>query len=145
MNGKILIADSNRSEVRVLAKMLAAEGHEVLEAADGSEAVSAVRQHRPDLLLLNTSFPPDVGHGGGAFCDGFLVIEWLKRTDEDGGLSFIMITEDDAAGLAARARASGARGLFQKPLDYEALLGLTRQIFAGTTAEPDEAVPDQSQ
>jgi two-component system chemotaxis response regulator CheY len=125
---KILIADDRRSEAQTLANWLAAAGHEVLQAADGAETVSAVRQNEPDLVLLNTNFPPDVSHGGGALTDGFLIIEWLKRMEEGARVRIILMTEDDAAKLQERAKAAGAIGLFQKPVNQEALLGLIQRI-----------------
>ena len=88
-----------------------------------------MRVHRIDLMLLNTALPPDVGHGGGAAWDGFTILDWLRRLETAQGVRVVMITADDAAKHAARARAAGAIGLFQKPLAYEALLGLIHETL----------------
>ena len=130
MNGKtILIVDSNTADAEALSAKLLGEGYEVLAANDGAEAVGTVRTRKIDLMLLNTTFPPDVAHGGGVMQDGFTILDWLRRLEEAQGLRTIMITADDASQHAARARASGAIGLFQEPINCDALLGLIRQTL----------------
>lgn len=125
--GRILIADSNTSDRQKLSKMLVNEGYEVVQAEDGAAAVNAIHSYQPDLVLLDTTFPPDVAHGGGAFTDGFLVIDWLKRMHE--AIRIILITTEDATKLLDKAKASGALGLFQKPIDLNALLSVLQRIL----------------
>jgi len=78
----ILIVDDDRVVQQALALKLKASGYDVLEAEDGAAAVSTVRRQKPDLILLDISFPPDVAHGGGVPWDGFLILNWLRRLDE---------------------------------------------------------------
>src|SRR5215831_18402630 len=122
-NGKILISESNRRDLEELTRVLVHEGYEVLQAHDGAETISTARCHQPNVILLNTNFPPDVSHGGGALTDGFLIISWLRRMEEVAGVRIILMTDENAEPLQARARAAGAVGLFQKPINQEALLG----------------------
>ena len=141
-NGKILIADSKRHDLEELTRILVNDGYEVLQAHDGAETVSTARCHQPDLILLNTNFPPDVGHGGGALTDGFLIIQWLKRMEEAAGIRVILICDDNAEPLQARARAAGAVGLFQKPINPDTLLGvLGRLLGGGAPQEQAEEAP----
>ena len=135
-NGKILIADPSRHDLESLTRTLVTAGYEVLQAADGAETVSAARCHQPDVILLNTNFPPDVSHGGGAFTDGFLIIAWLKRMEEAAGVRIILITDENAEGLQTRARTAGAVGLFQKPINHETLLGVLERLLGGVTHQP---------
>src|SRR5438552_130966 len=79
---KILVVDDSAIIRKTLSMKLKASGYEVLTAEDGSVAVSTARRERPDLILLDISFPPDVAHGGGVPWDGFLIMGWLKRMDE---------------------------------------------------------------
>lgn len=58
---RILIAD-DASEIRRLLRMvLALEGHEVVEAADGDEALALVRAHRPCVAILDVQMPGQSG------------------------------------------------------------------------------------
>lgn len=134
---RILIADGNTHDRQRLSSWLLAEGYDVLVAEDGAETVNTVRSHQPDLVLLNTNFPPDVSHGGGAFGDGFLVIDWLKRFQEAEAVRFLLITDEDAAKLQGKARASGAQGLFQKPINPETLLTVIQRILGDVPLQPE--------
>ncbi len=63
MNGTILVASESEAVLAVLRRQLAADGHTVVEAADGEEAIIACREHRPDVVLLDVEMPVLDGHG----------------------------------------------------------------------------------
>ena len=50
---KILVVDDDPDFVLVSRMILEAEGYEVIEAANGSEALETMRRQRPDLILLD--------------------------------------------------------------------------------------------
>jgi len=128
MHGKkILIVDDSRVDVRMLSLKLTANGYAVRHAEEGSSAVAIARSERPDLILLDISFPPDVAHGGGVPWDGFLILSWLQRLDEAKGIPVIFISGSDRAGTAARALKAGAVRYFQKPIDTKELLAAIEQ------------------
>lgn len=129
MKHKILIVDDSPVILKTLSMKLTANGYEVVTAEDGGSAVSLVRNERPDLVLLDISFPPDVGHGGGIPWDGFLILEWLRRLDEGKSIPFIIITGGDPAQYRHRALAAGAVSFFQKPINHEELLATIRQVL----------------
>ena len=54
---RILVVDDNASNIKVLQVRLAAEGYDVVTAADGEEALAAAREQLPDLLLLDIMMP----------------------------------------------------------------------------------------
>src|SRR5438105_2044489 len=65
-NGKkVLVVDDNKVILKTLSLKLSANGYAIVTAEDGAAAVRAVRSEKPDLILLDVSFPPDVAHGGG--------------------------------------------------------------------------------
>jgi two-component system KDP operon response regulator KdpE len=129
MKHKILIVDDSPVILKTLSMKLTANGYEVVTAEDGGSAVSLVRNERPDLVLLDVSFPPDVGHGGGIPWDGFLILEWLRRLDEAKTLPFIIITGGDPAQYKDRALAAGAVSFFKKPINHDELLATIRQVL----------------
>jgi len=138
MSGKrILIGDGNARDRLTLSKLLASADYEVLVAEDGSQIVNTARSRQPDLVILNTSFPPDVAHGGGAFDDGFHVINWLTRLKETEATRFLLITDEDAAKLQDKARATRAKGLCQKPINPETLLKVVQQILGDAPPPPE--------
>jgi two-component system, cell cycle response regulator len=132
---KILVVDDSLLILRLMSIKLTANGYDVVTAEDGGTAVSTVRKEKPDLILLDLSFPPDVGHGGGVAWDGFLIMEWLQRLEEARNIPIIVITGGDPAKFKDRALAAGAVSFFHKPIENDALLTVIRQTLGENTAE----------
>jgi CheY-like chemotaxis protein len=129
MSKKILIVDDNRVMLRAFSMKLSACGYEVLTAEDGAAAVSLTRQQRPDLILLDISFPPDVAHGGGVSWDGFLIMTWLKRMEEAQGIPIFVITALEDEKTKMKAKAAGAARFFQKPVTPDDLLPAIQEVL----------------
>jgi two-component system, cell cycle response regulator len=132
---KILVVDDSLLILRLMSIKLTANGYDVVTAEDGGTAVSTVRKEKPDLILLDLSFPPDVGHGGGVAWDGFLIMEWLQRIEEAKNIPIIVITGGDPAKFKDRALAAGAVSFFHKPIENDALLTVIRQTLGENTGE----------
>src|ERR1051325_37027 len=126
---KILIVDDNQVELLALSVKLKARGYDTLLAEDGAAAVSQARREKPDLILLDISFPPDVAHGGGVSWDGFLIMAWLKRMEETKNIPVFIITGSTDETHKTRSRAAGAVGFFQKPINNDELLAAIRRTF----------------
>src|SRR5689334_18450642 len=92
---KILIVDDSAIILKAFSNKLLACGYDVLTAQDGGTAVNLARHEKPDLIILDINFPPDVGHGGGVAWDGFLIISWLRRMEEAKDTPVIIITGAD--------------------------------------------------
>src|SRR5437660_7043194 len=107
---KIVLVDDDKVFAKAMSMKLRAEGYEVVIAEDGGGAVSAMRQGKPDLILLDILFPPDVGHGGGVSWDGFLIMDWLGRMAGIGDTPVIFMTAADPEPYVERARKVGAAG-----------------------------------
>lgn len=123
---KILIVDDSLLVLRALSMKVKAAGYEVLLAEDGAAAVSTARRERPDLILLDILFPPDVAHGGGIPWDGFLIMDWVRRMDGGKDIPIIVMTSGDPAKLKERSLAAGALAFFQKPINNDELLATIR-------------------
>ncbi|OKY53849.1 response regulator transcription factor [Megasphaera cerevisiae] len=62
---KILIADDEQLMRQLVVDFLKPEGYEILEAADGKEALDMYKEHHPDLVLLDVMMP---GYDGWTVC-----------------------------------------------------------------------------
>jgi adenylate cyclase len=117
---RILIVDDNEVNRDIIVTRLEAHGYETLQAADGLEALAAVTQHRPDLVLLDVMMPN---------IDG---IEVCKRLKSDAELSFLPVilvtakveSKDVVAGLDA-----GADEYLTKPVDQAALVARVKSVL----------------
>jgi CheY-like chemotaxis protein len=131
MHGKkILIVDDSQVDLRMLSLKLNANGYEVLRAEDGASAVSTARREKPDLILLDISFPPDVAHGGGVPWDGFLILNWLRRLEEAKDIPVIFISGKERSKTESRALQAGAVRYFQKPVNCDDLLTTIQKELA---------------
>ena len=69
---RILVADDHDDARRVFGAILRGARHEVIEAADGLEAVALFEQHHPDVALIDIFMPGR---------DGVEVIQALRAAD----------------------------------------------------------------
>lgn len=141
---KILLVDDNLVILKTVSMKLTTAGYDVVTAEDGGAAVSAVRREKPDLILLDISFPPDVAHGGGVPWDGFLIMAWLRRMEEGRNVPVIVITGGDPLKYKDRALAAGALSFFHKPINNDELLAVIAQTLANSANETElsgSAVP----
>jgi two-component system OmpR family response regulator len=120
---KILVVDDNEIILKTISLRLQGAGYQVITALDGSEAVSAARKETPDLILLDVSFPPDVG---GVEWDGFRIMEWFRRMENVKKTPVIVITGGQDVKDKERAVSGGAVAFFNKPLDHDDLLKVIR-------------------
>lgn len=120
---KILVVDDNEIILKTISLRLQGAGYDVVTALDGSEAVSAARKEAPDLVLLDISFPPDVG---GVEWDGFRIMEWFRRMENVKKTPVIVITGGEDAKNKERAISGGAVAFFHKPVDHDDLLKVVR-------------------
>ncbi len=117
-NRKILVVDDNPVVLKAFELKLKSHGFHVMCATDGSAAVSMARQERPDLIVLDIHFPPQVGSTGLQW-NGFNIMQWMQRFNEAANIPVIIITSDEAAKFKDKAVSAGAMACFQKPIDHE--------------------------
>jgi CheY-like chemotaxis protein len=130
---KILVVDDNEIVIKTITLKLQGAGYQVVAAMDGSEAVALARKERPDLILLDISFPADVG---GVPWDGFRIMEWFHRLDAAKKIPVIVITGSEEPKAKERATAAGAVAFFQKPLEHDYLLKVVRATLGESLPKP---------
>jgi two-component system alkaline phosphatase synthesis response regulator PhoP len=81
---KILVADHSSTVRRLVSTRLKADGHDVVEAEDGEQAVSAAAGDRPDLIVLDKMMPK---------LDGFEVVRRLRENEATARIPIIMLTD----------------------------------------------------
>jgi two-component system KDP operon response regulator KdpE len=128
---KILVVEDNPVIQRTLSLALKNKGYQVFIASDISPALSTVRQEKPDLILLDLSFPFNPADVGGPLQDGFFVIEWLRRAPGAEKIPIIIISGTDPVKYKDQISAAGIVACFQKPLNHDELLAIIQSTLAG--------------
>jgi CheY-like chemotaxis protein len=127
---KILVVDDNEVVIKTISLKLQGAGYHVVTAMDGSAAVAAARKESPDLILLDISFPPDVGS---VQWDGFRIMEWFHRLELARKIPIIVITGSEDPKARERATTSGAVAFFNKPIEHDSLLKVIRATLGDAT------------
>ena len=110
MKGRVLVADDEKNMRWVLAQALEAEDFEVVQAADGREALAAAADTEPDLMILDHRMPKPDG------------MEVLRRLRAGGNkVPIIMLTAHGDVEQAVEAMKAGATEYLTKPFDLEEL------------------------
>ncbi|WP_447040862.1 response regulator [Streptomyces sp. DSM 118878] len=91
------------------------------EASDGSEAVTAVAKHRPDVVLMDVRMPG---------MDGLTALKELRRSPN--APSVIMLTTFDLDDYVHTALRSGAAGFLLKDTSPRDLAGAVRTVAEGS-------------
>lgn len=130
---KILVIDDNEIILKTTSMKLQSAGYQVFTALDGAEGVAAVRREKPDLVLLDISFPPDVS---GMSWDGFRIMDWLHRVDESQKIPIIVISGLAEEKNKERATTSGAVAFFPKPVNYDEMIKVIRATLSVDAEKP---------
>jgi DNA-binding NtrC family response regulator len=105
----ILVADDYADVRRALALLLRGAGYEVVTAASPAEALSALRQSPPNLVLLDLNYQRDTTSGG----EGLQLLRAIREQHRD--LPVVVLTGWATVSLAVAAMQLGAQDFLEKP------------------------------
>ena len=117
---RILIVDDTPANLHILQVRLAANGYDIVTAADGEAALAAVKDTQPDLILLDVMMPR---------MDGFEVCRRLRADPAVPFIPVIMVTaKTDPRDVVAGLEAGGDEYLI-KPVDQAALVARVKSML----------------
>jgi len=116
----ILIVDDQADNRDMLSALLAQEVYRTVAAASGMEAMDAIANHCPHLILLDVSMPD---------MDGFAVASLLKADPKTAGIPIIMVTAHAGRGARVVGLNAGAEDYLTKPVDAPELLLKVRNLL----------------
>ena len=113
MTQRILIADDEPNILISLEYLMKRAGYEVSLARDGEEALAAIAQQRPALVLLDLMMPK---------MSGLEVCQALRANDALKGTLVLMLTAKGRETDVAKGLGSGADAYMTKPFSTQELL-----------------------
>jgi two-component system phosphate regulon response regulator PhoB len=128
MSARILIVEDHPTMREAMRLVLEGEGFDIDEASDGDQALVAVQEERPDLVLLDMSIPG---------VSGPEVLAAVKNDPATSEVRVIVVTATGEEGRAA-AMAGGADHYFTKPFSPIALLQAVEEVLGPEDAAPAE-------
>ena len=119
----VLIVEDQSDLRRLYAQQLTISGFDVIEAADGAEAVTWTSLHHPDVVLMDLSLP---------VLDGWEATRRLKSDEKTAHIPVVALTAHDGAGDLQQATAAGCDWFVPKPCPPDALIAEVRRVLAGS-------------
>jgi CheY-like chemotaxis protein len=118
---KILVVDDDVSIAELLTQSLSEEGYDVYKSVQSLRVYDAVREHQPDLILLDLMMP---------YLEGEDELQLMKLSPETARIPVIVVTAKAEADLRkeeANLRQLGVVHIVSKPFDLHSLVQLVKQ------------------
>lgn len=134
---KVLVVDDVAANRALIVALLNYCGHEVIEAADGAEALACVRSERPALVISDILMPT---------MDGFEFVRQLRDDTAIAGTEVIFYTahyhHHEACNLA---RACGVSRVLVKPCEPDEILRCINEVLTSSQTQSTSPVASQFQ
>lgn len=116
---KILVVDDSASQRMIVAALLGQQGHTVIMACDGEEAVKKARSELPDLIIMDIVMPG---------LNGFQATRAITNDQATWHIPVILLTSKDMDSDRIWALRQGATAFMNKPLDHAKLIELVNTL-----------------
>ena len=120
MTKRILVVEDEEDNRQILRDLLATSGYEMVEAEDGEQALAAVDQHRPDLILMDIQLP---------IMDGYEATRRIRANPANKRIPIIAVTSYALSGNESMALAAGCDAYVPKPYSPRELLAKIREFL----------------
>ncbi|MGH7907993.1 MAG: ATP-binding protein, partial [Candidatus Binataceae bacterium] len=120
-NARIMLVEDSDDSREALALMLEEEGAAVITASSAAEALSLMRNGRPDLLLSDLSMPDE---------DGYTLLGKIRARGDGESIPAIALTGYAGAEDRERALSAGFQAHLPKPVDFDTLIQTIRRLLS---------------
>jgi two-component system, chemotaxis family, chemotaxis protein CheY len=117
---RVLVADADADTRLLYRESLRLAGCDVVDAADGRDALVKALSHRPTLVITETRLP---------ILDGYALCQVLRRDSATRGVPILVVTAETRPNELNRAREAGADGLLIKPVSPDAVLNEIQRLL----------------
>jgi CheY-like chemotaxis protein len=125
----VLIVEDNPTNLKLASEVLENAGFRVIRAVDSEQAQLALRQERPDLILMDIALPG---------MDGLALTRLLRADPAFGTIPIVALTAFAMKGDDQKALEAGCSGYITKPIQVRELAGQVRS-FLLSTVQPRKA------
>ena len=125
MSKKVLIVDDEPNIVLSVEFLMQREGHEVVTASDGQEAIDLLDEVRPDLMILDVMMPRK---------NGFEVCEEVRAESEYSRMPILMLTAKGREAEMKKGISLGADAYITKPFSTHDLVAKVNELLSRDVA-----------
>ncbi len=122
---KILVVDDSALVRFKCTQLLSENGYQVIEAANGAEAVQKYREHQPDVVLLDIIMPE---------MHGIKTLQEIKKIDPVARVA--MLTAMGQVKVVRNALEKGASDFVLKPFRKSRVLDTVKRLLGNTILDP---------
>jgi len=126
---RVLIVDDIPEQRDIHATLLRFSGYEVLEAENGEEALRMVREHLPDMVIMDVMLP---------VLDGWAATERLKADPATNSLPVLILTARALKHEQERSQSAGADAYLAKPCNPSDVLRAVERLLQPRPASTAE-------
>ncbi len=100
---------------------LRAAGHEVIQAADGMDALGQLKSRGVDLVITDVHMPR---------MDGIELTRQLRTLDRHKSTPILLLTTESDPAMKSKGKQAGATGWLVKPFQQDQLLAVVEKVFS---------------
>jgi two-component system, chemotaxis family, chemotaxis protein CheY len=127
MSKRILAVDDSPSMRHMVSVTLRGAGYEVVEAADGDEALEYARGHSVDLVLADVNMPR---------MNGITLVAHLRTLPDYRLTPLLLLTTESSQQSKQLGKQAGATGWMIKPFHPDQLLATLDRVLSGSAKMP---------
>ena len=130
MSNLILAVDDSASMRQMVSYTLRSAGYEVVEAADGLEALEYARDNAVDLVLTDVNMPR---------MDGITLVSELRGLETYRLTPLLLLTTESSPERKQQGKQAGATGWMVKPFNPDQLLATLERVLGSRAATRAQA------
>ncbi|MCR4292659.1 MAG: response regulator [Candidatus Kuenenia sp.] len=111
-NKNVMVVEDNEKNRKLIRVVLKAKGYNVIEATTGEEALSLLKEQRPDIILMDIQLPG---------IDGLTLIRQIKADVDKKDIPIIAVTAHAMKGDEQKILDTGCDAYMSKPIDTREL------------------------
>ena len=118
---KILVVDDQKEVRELIEVTLRSDGHEIIQAKNGKDAVKISKTQKPDVIIMDIMMPGDL--------DGLEATRLVKQNPDTKHIKIIMLTAKGQSTDFDEGFAAGADGYFTKPFSPLDLIKKVEEVI----------------